>query len=70
MTLVHFNRIAMQRGQPHVWTVHNRLGCFNVKGVDIRCPMQTRFRPNARQPRAVFKGLAFVEIKGDMAILT
>ena len=42
----------------------------NVRGVDIRCPMRTRFRPNARQPRAVFKGPAFVEIKGDMAILT
>jgi len=70
MTLVHFNRINMQRGNPRVWTVHNRLGCFQVKDVDIRCPMRTRFRPNGTQPRAVFKGPAMVEIRNGVAILT
>jgi len=69
MTIVHFNRIAMQRGETHVWTVHNRLGCFQVKDVKFMTPMMTRFRPNGSQPRAIIKGPAIVEIIDGIATL-
>jgi hypothetical protein len=70
MTVVHFNRIAMQRKEPEVWTVHNSLGCFNVVAVDIRVPMQTVYKADGPQPRAKFKGRASVEIKDGIAILS
>lgn len=69
MTVVHFNRIEMQRGGTHVWTVHNSLGCFQVKEVVIMTPMVSRFRPDGRQPRALFRGPAIVEIKNGTAVL-
>jgi hypothetical protein len=69
VTVVHFNRIAMQRGDTHVWTVHNHLGCFNVREVRIQTPMNSIFDPDGRQPRAKFKGLAMVEIKNGIATL-
>lgn len=69
MTVVHFNRIAMQRGEEHVWTVHNSRGCFNVREVRIQTPMNSIFDPKGRQPRAKFKGLASVEVKNGIATL-
>lgn len=69
MTVVHFNRIAMQRGEPQVWTVHNSLGCFNVTAVRILVPMETVFKPNGTQPRAKFKGKAQIEISEGIAYL-
>jgi len=69
MTIVHFNRIAMQRGEPNVWTVHNSLGCFQVKEVRMRCPMNTVFRADGPQPRAKFKGAAIVEVTEGVAVL-
>ena len=70
MTRVHFNRIEMQRGGSHVWTVHNSLGCFQVKNVVMHTTMQTVFKPNGTQPRAYFKGPAAVEVRDGIAVLT
>lgn len=70
MTVVHFNRIAMQRKEPWVWTVHNSLGCFQVQKVVLKCPMETVFKADGPQPRAKFKGPAFVEVKDGVATLT
>lgn len=69
MTIVHFNRCAMQQGLPNVWTVHNSLGCFQVTLVKMRTPMDTVFDPDGRQPRAKFKGPAIVEVLDGVAIL-
>lgn len=69
MTIVHFNRIAMQRQEPQVWSVHNRFGCFQVRKVFMHVPMESVFDPNGRQPRAKFKGLALLEVKNEEAHL-
>lgn len=68
-TIVHFNRVAMQRGSEYVWTVHNSLGCFNVTKVVMRVPMFTIFDKDGRQPRAKFKGKARISIKDSVAYL-
>ena len=70
MTRVHFNRIAMQRGEPTVWTVHNSEGCFQVKEVQLRTVLNTVFKPNGVQPRAYFKGRARVTVSDGVATLT
>lgn len=70
MTRVHFNRIAMQRKETHVWTVHNGLGCFQVSEVKILAPLTTVFKPDGIQPRAYFKGRVRVEVKDGIATLT
>ena len=70
MTRVHFNRIEMQRGGSHVWTVHNSLGCFQVKSVVMNAAMQTVFKPDGVQPRAYFKGPAVVEVRDGIAVLS
>ncbi len=70
MTIVHFNRIAMQRGEAEVWTVHNSLGCFNVIEVRMNCPMHTVYAPNGRPPRAKFKGTARLIIVNSVAYLS
>jgi hypothetical protein len=69
MTVVHFNRIAMMRKEEHVWTVHNSIGCFQVKEVRINTPMHTVFKPNGVQPRAKFKGPAIIEVLDGIATL-
>lgn len=70
MTVVHFNRVAMQRGQDEVWTVRNSEGCFGVLEVRFNTPMRSVFNKNGRQPRAKFKGLAKLVIVSGTAYLT
>lgn len=65
----HFNRVNMVRKNPNVWTVHNSIGCFQVTDIDIRVPVKTVYKPEAKQPRAYFTGYAHVEIKGTTAVL-
>jgi hypothetical protein len=67
---VHFNRINMQRGNPNVWTVHNSRGCFQGKKVVSLVPMQTVYKPEARQPRAYFVCKAVVHVHGSTIVLT
>jgi hypothetical protein len=67
--VVHFNRIAMQRGDDHVWTVHTSKACFNVKAVEIFAHMTTQYDPKGRQPRAKFVGRARLVINGGTAYL-
>lgn len=58
--VLHFNRINMQRGNPAVWTVHNSEGCHQAEEVVVKVPLETRYRPNGRQPRAVLTGRGVV----------
>ena len=69
MTRIHFNRIEMQRGGDHVWTIHNSAGCFQVKEVQILTPLVTVYKPLGVQPRAYFKGLCRVEVKEGIGIV-
>lgn len=54
----HFNRIAMQRGESRVWTVHYRGACMPASEIVFRVPCKTRFAPDGRQPRATIRGYA------------
>lgn len=65
---VHFNRVEMQRGGEHVWTVHTCEGCFQVKDVQLRTSFDTKFKPMGVQPRAFFKGRTVLEVKNGIAI--
>ena len=55
---IHFNRVNMQRGTPTVWTVCFKGTCHQGEEIRISIPCKTVFRPEARQPRAWFEGLA------------
>ncbi len=68
---VHFNRINVARKDPDIWTVHMSDRCIQTREVDIRVPLQSIYRgPNARQPRAYFKGKAIVDVRRGKVILT
>lgn len=54
----HFNRIAMQRGSPKVWTVHFRGQCIPAEHVVFMTPVTTQYRPHGPQPRATLRGAA------------
>lgn len=54
----HFNRVNMQRKLLKVWTVHFRGQCIQAEGLRFDVPVETKYRPNARQPRAVLIGTA------------
>lgn len=69
MTRVHFNRIEMQRGGDHVWTVHSSEGCFQVKEVKILAPLNTVYKPGGVQPRAYFKGRVCIHVAEGVAYL-
>lgn len=64
----HFNRINMQRGNPNVWTVHTSQGCFQGTKIISHVPMETVYKPTGAQPRAYFKGLAFVQLNPNGSI--
>lgn len=67
---VHFNRINVQRKDPDIWTVHMSDRCIQIKKVIIKCPLESVYKgPDARQPRAYFKGKAIVEVKRDEVVL-
>lgn len=72
-TKLHFNRIAMQRNSPLVWTAHNSRGCFQAKELVIqhngKIVARTVFDPKARQPRAYFVVDAEVKYEGKTAII-
>lgn len=69
MTKVHFNRIEMQQGGDHVWTVHTSEGCFQVKEIRFFAPLNTVYKPNGIQPRAYFKGRTQVYVSEGIATL-
>lgn len=55
---LHFNRIAMQRGDPKVWSIRTSKGCFHAEKVVVEVPLETVFKPEKKQnPRAFFKGV-------------
>jgi hypothetical protein len=53
---LHFNRIAMQRGDPKVWTIRTSAKCLHAEHIKVDVPLQTVFDPQGRQPRAFLKG--------------
>jgi hypothetical protein len=53
---VHFNRVAMQRGDPAVWSVRTSKGCYHAPEIEIQVPCTTVYKPEGSQPRAFFKG--------------
>lgn len=52
----HFNRVNMQRNNPNVWTVHWGGRCIQVRQVKCNAPVDSKFNPTGRQPRAFFEG--------------
>lgn len=63
---IHFNRVNMQRGSPNVWTVHTSRACYQGRRVRIGIPLETVFKPLARQPRAYFVGYGQVRQRGGI----
>lgn len=61
---LHFNRVAMQRNQPGVWTAHTSVACHGSDEVLIMYGDvligKTIFRPEATQPRA------YVQLFGEV----
>lgn len=64
---VHFNRIAMQRNDPLVWSVQTSKGCFHAAKVIMSGQIETEFQPQRRtNPRAFFSGRGEVKQVGDV----
>lgn len=67
---VHFNRIAMQRKQPDVWSVQLSDRCLHASRVDILVPVCTMFNPDKKQnPRAFFTGIGVARQRGDVVVI-
>jgi len=66
---LHFNRINMQRGNPNIWTVHLSDKCIQVREVQVAVPIETIYRPEARQPRAFLCGKGIVTVQGHTAYI-
>lgn len=72
---LHFNKIAMQRGDPNVWSIRTSKGCFHAKQVVIQVPVQTNYVPTRKNnPRAFLTGIGhgyWATIKGrDVFLIT
>lgn len=68
---IHFNRIAMQRKQPDVWSVQLSDRCLHAPAISIECPVETVFSPDKKQnPRAFFKGRGYIYHYGTSIVLT
>jgi hypothetical protein len=52
----HFNRVAMQRGQSKVWSLHVKGVCMQAESIKFNVPLTTRFVAGGRQPRATLRG--------------
>ena len=61
---LHFNRVAMQRRKPEVWSAHTSAACNGASEVLIRVGDKvigrTVFNPDGQQPRA------YVEFFGNV----
>jgi hypothetical protein len=63
---VHFNRIAMQRRDPLVWSVQLSDRCLHGSKVVMVGRIQTEFKPERRtNPRAFVSGRGYVRQQGD-----
>lgn len=63
---IHFNRIAMQRGQPDVWSVQLSDRCLHGSKVVMAGNIETEFQPQRKNnPRAFFAGIGIVTQKGS-----
>ena len=66
----HFNRINMQRGSPNVWSVHVTGRCIQTPRIWCNVPIESRFTPDGRQPRAVFAGRGEVQETQEGVVIT
>jgi hypothetical protein len=54
---IHFNRIAMQRGDKRVWSIRTSKGCLHAERVICLVPLETVYKATQKNnPRAFFKG--------------
>lgn len=68
---VHFNRIAMQRGNPRVWSIQMSDRCLHAREVWMVVPMRTEFKPDKRtNPRAFFTCRGYVRYNHTTQIAT
>jgi hypothetical protein len=55
-TRIHFNRIAMQRNDPRVWSAHTSRSCNMSEKIVVKhngvVVLETVYAPEAKQPRA------------------
>jgi hypothetical protein len=72
-TRIHFNRIAMQRKDPRVWSAHTSKSCNMSEkivvmhnGVKI---LETVFNPSGKQPRAYLVTEAQVRSENGVTIV-
>jgi hypothetical protein len=56
---LHFNRIAMQRGDGKVWSIRTSKTCFHAEKVWVDVQLETVYKPKGQQPRAFFKGVGY-----------
>ena len=57
---LHFNRIAMQRHDPKVWSLRTSKACYHAASVIVDTPLVTVFKPDQKSnPRAFFKGFGY-----------
>lgn len=72
---LHFNRIAMQRRDPRVWSAHTHKACNQSTEVLIQYAGKvigkTIFKPDASQPRAYveFTGRVEMDVQGNTVIV-
>lgn len=53
---LHFNRIAMQRGDRKVWSIRLSDRCLHAEHIVVDVPLKTVYKATAQQPRAFFVG--------------
>lgn len=67
---LHFNRIAMQRGDPRIWSLQLSGQCIHAREVICHVPLQTQYRPEKRQnPRAFLTGRGIITHVGDKVVI-
>lgn len=68
---VHFNRIAMQRGDPRVWSIQMSDRCYHARGVMMDVPMRTEYKPEKRDnPRAFFQCYGYLRFNRQSEVAT
>jgi hypothetical protein len=72
-TKIHFNRIAMARKDPRVWSAHNSRACNMAEKVVVvhngQKVLETVFNPEGKQPRAYLVAYGKVRHEGKTAIV-
>lgn len=63
---LHFNKQAMQRGDPRVWSLITSKACYHAKSVVFKTRVVTEFNPNKkRNPRAFLTAVGNITMLAD-----